>query len=712
MSEFKKIAVIGSGVMGAGIAVAIANANVEVLLFDVVPDGASDRNILAKTGIDKCANMLMHPDNIKLITPCNLEDHLNELTSVDWIIEAIIEKVEIKQELYRKISPYLWEDCIISSNTSTILLSKLLENMDAKFRKKFVITHFFNPPRHMRLLELITCADTDLSVIKKLEKFCDIELGKGVIKCNDRPGFIANRIGCFYLELGLKEALALDINPTIADLLMSSFVGIPKTGIFGLMDLIGIDVMKLISGSLAGALEPSDYFNQIYKKPEIIDKMIEKKLLGRKNKSGFYRINNIDGKKIRQVLNLRSCEYEDEIPSSLVSLSAKTLNDLIKIDDVGAEFSRRILWQLLYYAASLVPEISADIVDVDLAMKLGFNWKYGPFELIDKIGIEFVIDNIKKNNLPVPLLLQKNQKFYPTHKKSDYLILEDVHSGRALFSNDAVSLWDLGDEVACLELKTKMNILNLEAFKGIEASLEIASAKFKSMVIIGGDNFSCGADLKYIKSLIEKNDFASIEQFIAKGQETMMAVKYAKIPIIAALSGFALGGGCELALHAHKIRAYAESYVGLVEPVVGLIPAFGGCKESLYNYRDSKHASVLFENIMKGEVSKSAIIVRDMFLLGDKISITMNKDRLLSDAKALARDAARDFTVQTRVDFDAVNCEIDLSAYAGHDLMVAEYLKEIFNHKIKEDELLSMEKQAFIELCKKPETIIKIANKL
>jgi 3-hydroxyacyl-CoA dehydrogenase len=359
-----------------------------------------------------------------------------------------------------------------------------------------------------------------------------------------------------------------------------------------------------------------------------------------------------------------------------------------------------------------VPEICDDIEDVDRAMRFGFNWKHGPFELIDKLGCEFIIENIKKNNLPIPLLLKKNQKFYSDHKtKSDYLRIEDVKRGDAIFSNNAVVLWDLGDLIACLELKTKMNILNLELFKGIEASLEIVNDKFKGLVIIGGDNFSSGADLKYIKSLIEKNDFAAIEQFINKGQEIMKLIKYAKIPIIAALSGYALGGGCEIALHAYKIRAYAESYIGLVEPTVGLIPAFGGCKESLYNYRKSDKID-LFANIMKGEISKSAIMARDMFLLGDKISITMNKDRLLADAKKLTLDSIDDFKAVVKINFDPTDANIDLSSYFGHDLMIAKYLKKIFNNPVVEDELLNMEKQAFIELCKIPETMIKIANKL
>lgn len=315
MKEIKKIAVIGSGVMGAGIAAQVANSRHQVLLFDIADKNSSNRSQIASNAIEKLAindSILMHPDYIKYITACNLDDHLEELKDVDWVVEAIIEKLEVKHDLYNKITPYLSKDAIISSNTSTIPLKSLIEKLDNDLSKRFVITHFFNPVRHMRLMELVTRKETERNIIEKITKFCDEDLGKTVIECNDTPGFIANRIGCFFLELGLTEAINHNISPNVADHILSNSFGIPKTGVFGLMDLIGIDLMELISESLIKNLEHEDYFHKAYKKHTLIESMIANKQLGRKTGSGFYKLNKIGDKKIMQVLDLESREYRDE----------------------------------------------------------------------------------------------------------------------------------------------------------------------------------------------------------------------------------------------------------------------------------------------------------------------------------------------------------------------------------------------------------------
>jgi 3-hydroxyacyl-CoA dehydrogenase len=717
---FQKIAVVGSGVMGAGIAAHIANAGVQVLLFDIVPKDAISNNILAATALEKLTttDALMHPDNIKLITACNLTTDLAKFADVDWVIEVIIENLALKLALYQQISPYLKPDAIISSNTSTIPLAKLVANSPQSFKKNFLITHFFNPPRYMQLLELISGVDTLPSVVEKVSQFCQIQLGKGVIKCHDSPGFIANRLGCFFLELGLTQALKFELSISVIDALLSTTLGIPKTGVFGLMDLIGIDVMELIAKSLVDTLKDADYFKHIYFKHEVIQHMLSKNLLGRKAKSGFYRLQMPDKKK--QELNLSTLAYQ-EISSLKETI---TLKQIITSNSHEANYVTSVIWQLLYYATTLVPEVCDNVYEIDEAMKLGFNWQYGPFELIDLVGRDFLCKMIEQNQLAIPEILQNPQTFYQEKAGVKYFIknnhylqipsnelkLATVKKQPRLFHNNSVALWDLGDKVACLVLIGKMPVLNLEVFKGIKHALSDKS--FDAMIITAEqENFCAGGDLKYLLALIEAENYPGIDEFIAMGQEVMKLIKYASIPVIAAVSGYAVGGGCELLLHCHKIQAHAESYLGLVETSIGLIPAWGGCKElrSRYAGENLQQAHSL---LMQSKISKSAFLAREMLHLEDKMLISMNKDLLLSEAKKLAQNSlAKNYSPPPKPDFSKETFQIE-QLYANDDSSIAKYLVEILSHAASEDELFSLEKKYFVNLCKFLLTKEKIKNKI
>jgi 3-hydroxyacyl-CoA dehydrogenase len=734
----RRIAVIGSGVMGAGIAAHIANSGTEVLLYDIVKQDNDDKNFIAKAAIERLKlnepPALTHPDNVSLITPCNLEDDLYKLALVDWVIEAIVERVDLKKELYQKLEIHCHGDVIISSNTSTIPLNMLLEGRSDRFKQHFLITHFFNPPRYMRLLELVKGPDTLKEVVDVIEQFTDVKLGKGIVWCNDTPGFIANRIGCYWLEVGLKQAIHMNIKPDLADKVMSKPVGIPKTGIFGLMDLIGIDLMQLIAGSFNKILSPHDEFNIIHRNQPVVQKMIENGLIGRKGKGGFYRIINEQGKKIKQVINLTSGEYEAETALDLPSFNATNINELLACDDIGAHYAKEILWQTFYYAAKLIPEITDNVKAIDDALKLGFNWKFGPFELLDQAGVNWLIAKLEDHQINIPPILKaaKGKSFYKSDAGSDYyLTLNGDYKKidnqllqlnyikrddkKLIYANDSARLWDIGDSVACIEFTSKMNSLNNKVFNAIERAFVMVDNNYKGLVIASeSDNFCVGADLKYFLELINKAAYSELSDFIEHGQNTMQLIKYAPFPVISALTGLALGGGCELLLHSYHVEAYIESYTGLVETGVGLIPGWGGCKEMVFRIAKNKSsAAKIFEHILLAKVSKSATISCEMLML--KANITMNKDRLLSNAKALAIDsydnfklAASGYIYDTTIDKNELEQIVTRNSLSEHDKLIASHLITIFTadgkSEISEKDLLQLEKQAFIELCKTSKT--------
>ncbi len=696
----KKIVVIGSGIMGSGIAEQIANSGHQVHLLDIVPDNSIDRNILAKQAIAK--STAIFPENI---IPGNLEDDIAEIASADWIIEVIIEKLHIKQTLYQKLEQYCDKHCIISSNTSTITLKELIKGRTENFKKHFFITHFFNPPRHMPLLELISSAYNSLETIQKIANFIDIYLGKTIVISNDTPGFIANRIGCYFLETSLSYAIETAIDIEEVDELMSQALDIPKTGVFGLYDLIGLDVMHLICESLKKNLNPEDNFHKISKAHPMLLEMINNGYTGRKGKGGFYRIiRDINQRKIKQSLDLQTGEYRS------VRESCEHNHNLKDLLDSNVYFSK-VITQTLAYAAKLIPEVSDNIFAIDQAMKLGYNWKFGPFELIDKIGIELFKQKLLELNIPLPQLIENagNQKFYdgksyfngkhysPITYPNDIIFLNEFYP--PIYKNDSAQILNLGDGVAAIEFTSKMAVANHNVFNMILDFFDQYAHKFKAVIIANAQpNFSVGGDLKFMLEMAEEQNFSAIEEYLKLGQTAMHSLKHSSIPVISALKGMALGGGSEILLHSHAIISHIETNSGLVEAGVGLIPGWGGCKELILRTKTVNERIQAFKNIINGKTSSSAHELKAMLHLND-LQICMNANRILEQSKKKASitieiDKQLLNTTPFTVNYDSI-----VDEYYGHSRTIAKNLAELFNYKdVNEALLLEQERNIFIKL--------------
>jgi 3-hydroxyacyl-CoA dehydrogenase len=680
--DIKRVAVIGSGVMGAQIAAHFANAGVPTLLLDIVPKGADDRNVLASDAIAKMLKgspkAFVHNAAAKRVTPGNLEDDFDQLREVDWIVEAIIEDPEIKSSLYKKIDAVRNDTTIVSSNTSTIPLSRLVEGLSDSFQQHFLVAHFFNPPRYMRLLELVVGADTKPEVLSTIEQFSDHRLGKGVVHCHDRPGFVANRIGIFWMQSGYAAALESDITIEEADAVMSRPVGIPKTGLFGLFDLIGIDLHPKIDASMANLLPAEDAYHQERCDLSLINQLIETGYTGRKGKGGFYRLNRSGGGKVMEAKNLKTGDYAPVQKVDLESLNAAKkdgLSGLLNHPDRGGQFAWRVLSNTLAYSASLVGEVADDIVAIDRAMTFGYAWNAGPFALIDQIGVAAFVTKMKSEGRAVSDFLSLAAKvgsFYRTHEgnlqyldiKGDYqdipredgvLLLEDIkRKSDPIISNQSASLWDIGDGITCFEVHTKVNALDMNVMDLINHAIDVVSKDYKAMVIYNeASNFSVGADINTFVELIEQKNWQEAKKVVAKGQSTFLAMKRSPFPVVAAPSGMALGGGCEAVLYANAIQAHVESYLGLVEAGVGLIPGWGGCTAMLERYASNSMlpngpmpiVTAAFETISTAKVSGSAFDAKDSGFLRPDDGITFNRDRLLADAKTKALSLIENYEI-------------------------------------------------------------------
>ncbi len=496
MESIRKAAVIGAGTMGAAIAAQFANAGVPVLLLDIVPAGAKSRNALAEGAIAKMLKTepapFMSTRAAKLVTPGNIEDDLPQLASCDWIVEAIIERLDLKQDLYRKIDAVRRPGSAVSSNTSTIPLAKLTEGMPESFKRDFLITHFFNPPRYMRLLELVTGPQTDPDLASKVASFSDLMLGKSVVNAKDSPGFIANRLGVFWLQTGVIEAIDAGLTVEEADAVMGKPFGIPKTGVFGLIDLVGLDLMPHINASLAGSLPEADAFHATNRDLPLIKKMITEGYTGRKGKGGFYR----KGAKGREAIDLTSGDYRPVQKPNLPELSTRDLRALLTAPSKAARYGWRVLGQTLSYAASLVPDAAEDVHAIDEAMRLGYNWKFGPFELIDKLGADWLAEKLAEDGFPVPALLTaaKGKSFYRLdgasreylgtdgayHKftrPEGVLMLEDIkRASKPVLKNASAAVWDIGDGVLCFELISKSNSWDQQNLELLDKTIDLVRA--------------------------------------------------------------------------------------------------------------------------------------------------------------------------------------------------------------------------------------------
>ncbi len=759
-----KVAVIGSGVMGAAIAAHVANAGVPVVLLDIVPKGESRRSRLAEDAVQRLLKTrpapLMSARYATRIQPGNLDDDLGLIKDCDWICEAIIENLDLKQGLYRKLDQARKPGSIVTSNTSTIPLRELIKDLPADFAQDFAITHFFNPPRYMRLLEVVAGPTTRPDAIAALRAFGDMRLGKEVVAGKDTPGFIANRIGIFWSTVAMQGAFDLGLTVEEADAIVGRPMGIPKTGIFGLADLTGLDLGPHVMASMLSLLPKDDALARTYRPDhplaKLTAKLITEGYTGRKGKGGFYRTRG------KEAIDIKTGEFRKVEKASLESVAAARagLRALAEHPDKGGRYAWLVLSRVLSYAAALVPEIADDILAVDTAMKTGYAWKQGPFEQLDQVGTKWFADKLAAEGLPVPKIVQMaagrpfyredGDKAYYLTTAGDYAeipsvadawMLADKKRGRApIAANKSASLWDIGDGVACLEFHSKMNAIDADIINMVREAAKIDRRGFKALVIANdADNFSVGANIGLALFAANIALWPLLENGTTEGQNAFLGLKYAPFPVVAAPAGMALGGGCEVCLHADAIEAHAETYMGLVETGVGLIPSWGGCKELLFRTIESQRRpggpmpaiAHAFETISLAKVATSAAEAREMNYLRQSDGITMNRRRLLPAAKAKALAMIAGYkppeppeaslpgpTAKAALDLAVEGLVLQGKATA-YDREVATALAKVLSggdtditETIKEKDMLALERQAFLGLIRKGPTLDRIAHML
>ena len=767
MKQIDRVAVIGAGVMGSAIAAQIANAGAPVLLFDIASPDRPNRSAVAADAIARLVNAdpapLMHERNSALIAACNMQDDLQRIAECDWIIEVILENADAKRALYRTIDSARRPGSIVSSNTSTIPLFALVEGMSDGFARDFLITHFFNPPRYQRLLELVPGEKTHTQVIETIEDFADMRLGKTPVRCKDTPGFIANRIGIYWLQCAVLQAMTMGLTIEEADAVLGTPIGAPKTGVFGLLDMVGIDLMPHVLENMAKMLPKGDPFHALDRDLPLIGRMIETGYTGRKGKGGFYRLKPGSSEKIKEALDLSTGDYRAIRSVKLHSLAKQRrggLRALLEHSDKGGLYAWSVLSRTLTYAAALLPEIADNITAVDSAMRLGYNWKRGPFELIDYLGADWFISKLRERDMAVPPLLQRasGRGFYRVEggelryltldgafarvtARPGVLRLGDIkRAGQPLKRNPSASLWDIGDGVLCLEFHSKMNSLNPLSLAMINSALRIVAAKHRALVIYNEEaNFSVGANIALLAIAMKLRAWFVVRALVRYGQKTFQRMKHAPFPIVAAPSGMALGGGCEILLHSTAVQAHAETYAGLVEAGVGMVPAWGGCKELLLRRAGSKHPPFgpmppvikTFETIGLAKVATSAEQAKELMFLRQTDGITMNRDRLLADAKAKALslswtykpEATPQISLPGRTAFAALSLALGglrrIGKATPHDLVIGKHLARIVSggdtgmtETLGEDDLLALERQAFLALAREPGSAARVAHML
>ena len=769
---FQKIAVIGAGTMGSGIAGQIANAGHNVLLMDLpLDDDANGRSTNAvKRLLKSDPPALMHKTRADLIEAGNTRDDFDRLAECDWIIEAVVERLDIKKDLYQRLNDVISDDCVVTSNTSTIPIRLLVEDMPKDFRKRFAITHYFNPVRYMRLLELVEGEDTDPAIMAKLADYNDRILGKGVVPCSDTPGFLGNRVGVYALQVGMDEAVRIGLDVEVADALMGRPMGIPKTGVFGLYDLIGVDLMADVVKTLGVILPEGDAFHAVGENNPLaptIATMIENGFTGDKGKGGFYRIDDTEQEFAMNLKDGTTRPRQATLPpkalraAETLASGGEPLLDLITSTDAGdddqVKFCRHVLARVLGYAASLIPDVTTSPQDIDDAMKLGFNWVRGPFEMIDAIGAETMAEMIIESGGTVPAIIKAGQPFYMAQdgvlnvrrfKSADdagTLGPVELPEGTIRFHmmkqclepilrNDAASLYAIDDDLRLIEFHSKANALTA-------ASMEIVAAAAKDYgkgIIIHNDaqHFSAGVDLNRFLALIKDQDWNGIDRFLFDFQMAVKALRDAPVPVVAANSGLTLGGGYEVVVHADKVIAHGNSVMGLVEAAVGVVPGGGGVKETFSRWHQATDdwGKAAWKTWMQIGYARTGTSPEQsasmMYYLNDRDDSVMNRDKLVTMAIAAVKDLAQGYTPRPEPEFilpgnallkdmaDFMDKGIEDGLFFPHDKTVAMAVASIVvsddenDTAASEDDLYARERRAFLTLAKTPETKARIESML
>ncbi|MDC1127283.1 3-hydroxyacyl-CoA dehydrogenase NAD-binding domain-containing protein [Candidatus Pelagibacter sp.] len=731
--EIKKVVVIGSGTMGSGIAAHLCNANIPVTLLDLtteISQKARDRIFKSKPPL------LLDKSKINNIQIGNIEDNFDVVKEADWVVEAVVERIDIKHNIYEKIFKNRKEGAIVSSNTSSIPIKVLSEKLASEEKKDFCITHFFNPVRYMGLLEIVKNENNDLDKINSLKKFCETELGKGAIVCNDTPGFLGNRIGVFAMQVAMTEAFRMKLSIDEADAIFGRPMGIPKTGVFGLYDLIGIDLMADVLKSFIKELSENDPFQEVAKEIPLVKKLIETGYTGRKGKGGFYRMNKTGATKVMEAINLETGEYS--ISQKINVGSDKVdLKSLIAREDKFGEYAWSVISKIIKYSSSLVPGITKNFNDIDEAMRLGFNWAKGPFEMLEEIGVENFfnkIDEFDGNEFLENLSKSKNQDFYGSRQK--YTEIETLGKVKkkaiSIDGNDSAQVYRFND-YNIVEFTTKANALDYDSMDALKKATD------KPLIIINESmQFSAGVNLTYTMDFAYKGDFKSIEKFIKYFQETCKHLKYSEHPVISAPSGLTLGGGFEVMVQSNFVASHTNIVVGLVETIVGLIPAGGGCKEMLARWLDTEEARndphyaplKVFDIIGYGKTATSPVEAEPMKYLKPEDKKIMNRNSLLEVSKEIL-NKNKNFMAPSETKFNLpgktvipeMNKILDKlyndKVILDHGLKVAQELAYVLSggdttidKTLSEDDLFKLELDAFMRLIETKETQDRIKHTL
>ena len=674
--EIKRVVVIGSGTMGSGIAAHLCNANIPVTLLDLkteISEKARERIYSSRPPL------LLDKLKINNINIGNINDNFGVVKDADWVVEAVVEKIDIKHNLYEKIFKTRKAGSIVSSNTSSIPIKVLSENLSEEDKKDFCITHFFNPVRYMGLLEIVKNENNDLKKINFLKYFCETLLGKGVIVCNDTPGFLGNRVGVYAMQVAMTEAFKMKLSIEEADAVFGRPMGIPKTGIFGLYDLIGIDLMADVLKSFIKELPEIDKFHKVAKEVPLVTKLIETGYTGRKGKGGFYRVNKESGKKVLEALNLETGEYASSKKINIKS-DKVDLKNLINRKDKYGNYAWSVISEIIKYASSLIPNVTKEFNNIDEAMRLGFNWAKGPFEMLEEIGVKNFfekVDSFENNEFLEKLSKSKNENFYGERQK--YTNIETLgkikRKAIKIDKNDSAEIFRFKD-FNIVEFTTKANALDYDSMDCLKKATD------KPLIIINESmQFSAGINLNYVMDFAKQKDFKSIEKFIKYFQETCKHLKYCKNPVVSAPSGLTLGGGFEVLVQSNFVVTHTNIVMGLVETIVGLVPAGGGCKEMLWRWSQTDEAKKdpnfaplkVFDIIGYAKTATSPVEAEPLKYLKPEDKKIMNRNSLLPISRKILEEN-KNFK-------SPIECKFNLSGKVVKEKMI-QVLEKLYNEKI------------------------------
>ena len=731
--KINNVVVIGSGTMGSGIAAQLCNANIPVTLLDLKTEISQK----AKERIEKSRPpLLIDKSKIDGIKVGNINDDFNIVSEADWIVEAVVERIDIKHDIYDKIFKQRKKGSIVSSNTSSIPISVLSEKLTEDDKKDFCITHFFNPVRYMDLLEIVKNENTDLDKIQKLKLFCEEDLGKGAIVCNDTPGFLGNRIGVYAMQIAMTEAFKMKLTIEEADAVFGRPMGIPKTGVFGLYDLIGIDLMADVLKSFIKELPENDNFQEVAKEIPLIRKLIDTGYTGRKGKGGFYRMNKVDNTKILEAINLETGEYS---PSQKIDIKSEKV-DLLKLINRGdkyGDYAWSVISKIIKYASSLVPGITDKFNDIDEAMRLGFNWSRGPFEMLKEIGVSNFfekLDGFENNKFLEELSKSKDENFYGERQK--YTEIETLGKIKPkaikLDGNNSAEIYRFND-FNIVEFTTKANALDYDSMDALKKATD------KPLIIINESmQFSAGVNLTYTMNFAEKGDYSSIEKFVKYFQDTCKELKYSKYPVVSAPSGLTLGGGFEVLVQSNFVASHTNIVVGLVETMVGLVPAGGGCKEMLWRWSQTEEAKndpdyaplKVFDIIGYGKTATSPVEAEPLKYLLPENKKIMSRNSLLNVSRSILEEN-KDFTPPSEATFKLAGKPLkekmvklleklyNDKVILDHGMVVGSELANVLSggdttidQTLSEDDLYKLELNSFMNLIETQKTKDRIKHTL